>query len=75
MFSPTERSIFPEVASHEVDHLSLDGRRFALRFESISPLRALRRSDFEEDSPPEELSHEEEVLGPPLEFLPKDLEI
>ena len=47
MFSPTERSIFPEVASHEVDHLSLDGRRFALRFESISPLRALRRSDFE----------------------------
>ena len=55
MFSPTERSIFPEVNSHEVDHL------------------ALRRSDFE-DSPPEELSHVEEVLGPPLEFLPKDLD-
>eukprot|EP00913_Durusdinium_trenchii_P004119 g3815.t2 len=70
--SPT----FPETSpvchlSHEVDHLSLrtDPTRLRTHSENTdeTPVR--------EEGELSELSHVQEVLGPPLEFLPKDIEI
>eukprot|EP00435_Cladocopium_sp_Y103_P054638 s1286_g17.t2 len=69
IFPEGSPSVVCHVVTHEVDHLSL---RSAERLRTNSDNTDEQRPEAEDAG---ELTHVQEVLGPPLDFLPKDIEL